>query len=168
MNLKKRQFLVWSAAACIALAGPLVLLIAAIEPVQMGRSSISSVAPNVAASAPATAAAPPVDPAELQQLCSRDLRRPLSADATVAAAPTGAPLTVQLVGIASEPGHSMAMFRKRDGTTAVCALGEVVDDVGGPATVTRIDPDRISIQYLGTVRELAMPRSPLAAESTEP
>ena len=64
--------------------------------------------------------------AELQQLCSLDLRKPLFEGPKALQAASAPPLpqstmTVRLVGMVDEPGHSMAMFQKSDGAIVLCA-----------------------------------------------
>ena len=104
--------------------------------------------------------------AELQQLCDRDLRRPLfdpPPQKVEVAAASRAPMTLSLVGIVKEPGHSMAMFRKNDGAILLCGLGESVDDAGGAVTVTGIDQQKVTIRYGGAVREVTVVPPPASA-----
>jgi hypothetical protein len=99
--------------------------------------------------------------AELQRLCRADLRRPLydppSAAGPSPGGPTTQALTLSLIGTVIEPGHSMAMFRKPAGGTVFCAVGESVDDAGGPVKVLGVDEDKVTVEFAGRTRELALP-----------
>jgi hypothetical protein len=108
--------------------------------------------------------------AELQRLCSLDLRKPLfGSPAASQAAPAPQPqqptMTLRLVGLVNEPGHSMAMFQKTDGSIVFCAQGESVVDAGVPVTVIRIDPPKVTVQRAGTSLELALPPPPTTQPS---
>jgi hypothetical protein len=107
--------------------------------------------------------------AEFERLAALDLRRPLydpPAEPRVAAAHPATPLTVRLIGTVNEPGHSMAMLRKADGSVAVCALGEGVDAAGGRVTVTGIGHRKATVRYGGRSHELVAPPPGKAAAAT--
>jgi len=117
--------------------------------------------------------APPAGPSmeELQRLCAIDLRKPLDADSADAApesaASAGAPLPVQLIGTIHEPGHSMAMLRKANGTIEVCAEGDRVEEGAVSVQVTRVERDKITVKFDGASRELVVPPpTPLEGAST--
>ena len=171
MNRRQRKFLAWSAAALIALIGVVVLLAGLMIPV---RVDLSDSRRPPSASGTRASTGPNADPShfdlvELLPLCDRDLRRPLNADpAAGAGSPSGTPLTLQLVGTANEPGHSMAILKKGDGTVVLGALGDTIDGAGGPSVITRIAPDRISVKYAGSVRELVLPPATTGLEGGGP
>jgi hypothetical protein len=107
--------------------------------------------------------------AELQRLCAMDLRRPLHDSARplsrgrsgpkVAPKPT---MSVRLIGTVNEPGHSMAMFQKRDGSIALCAEGQSVDDAAAKVTVIRIEHQKVTVRHNGRSRELLVAPRPTA------
>jgi hypothetical protein len=101
-----------------------------------------------------------VDLAELQQLCEKDLRGPLfDPPQTRQARPAKRPsMTMSVVGIVSEPGHSMAMLQKSDGTVVLCAEGETVEDAGGPVTVTKVEQQKVTVRYGGEVLDVDVQR----------
>lgn len=157
MTVRQQKHLLWLAAAGIALAAIAILFLGWTLPFRQSANLAPAIAPTPQVAPPN--ARPPLDPREFDTWLARDLRKPLFHESP-AAAQTGAPLTLQLVGTAIEAGHSVAMLRKSDGTFAFCRVGESVDDVGGQARVTRIDADRVSLQYAGALRELQAPRTP--------
>jgi hypothetical protein len=179
MNLRQRKYLVWSVAVLVGLAGAGILLADSLLPIRISdavsdrlRMALQALgAPEQSGGGRIGEQARP-DLAELDQLCAKDLRRPLTGESAAAGGGPnsllGAALTLQLVGTVYEPEHSMAMLRKGDGAVVVCALGESVDDVGGPAVVTQIEMDRISVRYQGAVRELRVPSAPTGMEGFGP
>jgi len=175
MNIRQRKKLLWSAAVLVGLASLGVVLAGWLWPLRINAALSDKLLTTLRGGggpdkAGTTRTRPParLDLAELAQLAARDIRRPLSGPDAASGASPSAALTVQLVGTMQEPGHSMALLKKGDGTFAVCAVGESVDDVGGPAVVTRIDPDRISVQYAGAIRELIIPPTPTVVEGQAP
>ncbi len=102
--------------------------------------------------------------ADLQRVCGVDLRRPLGeappAAGAASGAPAASPMTLRLVGTVNEPGHSVAMFQKPDGAMELCGLGQSIDDAGGAVTVTRIEAQKVTVQYGSQVLELAVAPTP--------
>jgi hypothetical protein len=168
MNVGQRKRLMNGAAVATGLAAAVVLAGGLVFPVRVdvphGQPG-GPAAPATASAATSQQAAGGDDEsrqlAELQQLCSVDLRKPLfEAPKVLRAAPVLPPLpamTVRLVGLANEPGHSMAMFQKPDGSIVWCAPGESVDDASGPVTVTRIEPPKVVVQCAGVSHDLTPP-----------
>lgn len=103
---------------------------------------------------------------DLKRLAARDLRRPLFDEPAErdpgnekAPAPP-APLPLELIGIADEPGHSMAIFRTPTGGIKVCAEGQSVEHGGAAVKVTAIERGGITVLYQGKARELTLPPQP--------
>jgi hypothetical protein len=169
MTVQQRKRAIGLVAGLVGLAGLAILAAAVAVPLETG-------APEPAPQAPAVG--PPPDDrgadqtpgasrptlGELARVSAMDLRRPLhDPPATAAAAPKAAsavPMTVRLVGTIVEPGHSMAVFRKADGSFELCAQGESVTDAGGAVTVTGVAPEKVTVEYAGQAQELAVPPGP--------
>lgn len=101
--------------------------------------------------------------AQLQRLGAMPLRRPLydakqPVATNVRQQPVAKPMTLRLVGTINEPGHSMAMFQKSDGSIELCALNQSIDDAGGAVTVTHIEPNQVTVKYGGQSRDLEIPK----------
>jgi len=101
--------------------------------------------------------------AQLQRLGAMPLRRPLydakqPVATNVSQQPVAKPMTLRLVGTINEPGHSMAMFQKSDGSIELCALNQSIDDAGGAVTVTHIEPNKVIVEYNGQSRDLEIPK----------
>ena len=171
MNVGQRKQLLNGAAVATALAAAAVLAGGLGLPVrvdspqgQPGGAATRALAPP-ATSQPAGADDESRQLAELQQLCSLDLRKPLFEGPPVPQAgpappPQQSTMTVRLVGLVDEPGHSMAMFQKNDGAIVWCAQGESVLDSGVPVMVTRIDPPKVTVLRAGVTLEMALPPPP--------
>jgi hypothetical protein len=169
MTVRQRKRVIGLVAGLVGLAGLAVLVGAVAAPLE-------TAAPGPAPQPPA--GGPPTDQrgadqtpdasrptlGELARVSAMDLRRPLwDPPATAAAAPNAAsavPMTVRLVGTIVEPGHSMAVFRKADGSFELCAQGESVTDAGGAVTVTAVAPEKVTVEYAGQAQELAVPLRP--------
>ena len=97
----------------------------------------------------------------LARLCATDLRRPLyDPPPPPPPPPPTQAMTVQLVGTISEPGHEMAIFRKSDGTIALCGPGESVADVGGAVMVTNVTQEKVTVTYGNKTHELVVAPRP--------
>ncbi len=172
MNVRQRKRAIGLAAAAVGLAAVAVLAAGVAVPLETGPDE-----PDVPSSEGAGGAAR--DPAaeqakaeraraklaELQRVSGLDVRRPLQ-DAPVAGGASKVPMTVRLIGTVDEPGHSMAMFQKKDGTIALCAEGQSVDDAGGAVTVKRIDQQTVTVEYADETIELVL--APAAGGGTRP
>lgn len=100
----------------------------------------------------------------LREVCSIELRRPLFDPPPPPPPPkdqqrtvSSRPMTVRLVGMVYEPGHSMAVFQKPDGTRELCAEGESIDDAGGQVTVKKVEMEKVIVEYGGQSHELIPP-----------
>jgi hypothetical protein len=172
MTVRQRQRAIHLVAGIVGLSGLAVFAAALAVPLDPGAPG-----PDVQGAADGAAAAPAEAPAQatpdaagasledLARVCGMDLRRPLydapsPPPAAGAAAPPAAPMAVRLVGTIVEPGHSMAVFQKPDGSFELCAQGESVADAGGAVAVTAINQDKVTVQYLGQTQELALPPNP--------
>jgi hypothetical protein len=102
---------------------------------------------------------------QLRTLGPRKLRGPLTdvkrptkvADARVAPKVS---LTVSLIGTAREPGHSMAAFRKQDGTLQWVAQGETFETASGEVTLQAVSDVGVTVSLAGTKIKLAIPEEP--------
>lgn len=173
MTVRRRKMLIWLLAGALAAPSVAVVALGLTVPVRVetDQPSMTSGGPSEEPSAKAMAAASRdrqrrAAMAQLLQLCQRDLRKPLydsdspaeaEADRTAARRPGPSSLTLRLIGTVNEPGHSMAMFQKKDGSIALCAQGESVDDAGGPVTVTRVEYEKVSVQCGNRAHELVIP-----------
>jgi hypothetical protein len=172
MNLRQRKRIIGLAAALLGLGAVAVLAVGLILPVQIAatpaaaRAEVARVVPPPAGP-PAKSAADAAQAlaADLQRLSGRDLRRPLFDSPAEArgtpGSPVRPPLTMQLIGTLNEPGHSMAMLQKADGSVVLCAQGQSVDDAGGKVTVTRIEKQKISVLYADEPQDLVVVPVPL-------
>ena len=109
--------------------------------------------------------APSFDAAALAQLAAMDLRRPLfdpePPPNMAGQANAGAPaLTVELIGTAREPGHSMALFRRPNGIVEVRGEGETLENAPGLLTVVRVTTAAVTVQHAGQVFDLQPPPPP--------
>ncbi len=171
MNVRQRKRLIALAAALVGLAAAGVLVAGFLVPVTVPVHEVApasdgpDVAPNPNGDqAPARDGSLPALPAlpTLQRLCGRNLRRPLYDPPPVARAAAPKPaMTVQFIGTVIEPGQSVAMFRKSDGSIAWCAPGESVEDAGSEVRVTSVEYDKVTVQFAGESRELVIaPETP--------
>ena len=168
MNVRNTKLALWSTALLLPLAGIVVLWVGWFAPLPADRPVAAPIGPVPATTTQSTPASPGrLNLAQLQQLCSKDLRRPLT-DRGGAAGPQATSLTLQLVGTVVEKGHSFAILKKGDGTITFCALGDSVDDAVGPVVVTDIDSDGINVRYAGAVKRLSPPPARNALEGITP
>lgn len=102
----------------------------------------------------------------LVRLCERDLRAPLFDAPTpvavetvepAAPAPTSTGLSVKLLGTIIEPGHSMAMLQKSDGSVALIEAGQSIDDGGAKVVVAVVELRRVVIRIGNESHELVLP-----------
>ena len=154
MTQRHQQHILHGVSAAVLLAAAGVLLAGWKTPVWVGSSRMASRTPVAATQKDVPRA---VELPELQALCRRDLRPSLTDKPAAVAAATFA---VQLVGTVNEPGHSVAILKKADGTTAICGVGEAVTDGTVVAVVRGIDADRVRMEVAGAMQELHMPRAP--------
>ena len=170
MNARNTRRLILSAAALVALGAVIVLAVGLRRPVvdAGGASSVGNDDRDAtaAASAPSEASleeSRQADLAQLQQLCGLDLRRPLYDPPPASASASqpmagGTPMTARLIATADEPDHSIAVFQKSDGSLEMCGQGQSFQDAGGIVTVTRIDHQKVVVQYAGGAQELVVPQ----------
>jgi hypothetical protein len=175
MNVRQRKRLIQYAgvvvAACSAavLAGGLVVPVelesARTVPVKSARFGTES---RPATESPQSQLRPSL--AELRKTCSVDLRRPLfdkpppekkPPAGVVSRKPVASANGIRLVGIADEPGHSMAMFQKPDGAIGVCAAGGSIDIKGNPLTVVSIRNRTVTVKYAGSTRRFEILPQPV-------
>lgn len=175
MTMRQKKILMTCGAAACALGAAVVLAAGLLTPVAVspGRALPADRAPRPATHAQADPSAPDagVTLEELRALCAVDLRRPVAAAASAGqpATPsaTALPLAVRLLGTADEPGHSMAIFQKGDGTIELVAQGEAVQDAGGAVKVTRIAGPKVTVEYAGQTCELTVPLPPAGGDANE-
>lgn len=120
------------------------------------RSTAQSAAPG--------AGWPELDRATLRRLAGRPWRQPLfeptepEPNQPEKNAPDPAPsITLRLIGTAHEPGRSVAILRKSDGSTELCERGQSFTDRGATVTVTDIGPRAVTVEVNGSPRELTLP-----------
>lgn len=175
MKVRRRKSVIWLAAALLGAISASVLAWGVGYPVRVGATGAGE-APEPASRAVASDKAadgsadrdrrPPVE--ELVRLCEMELRRPLyepepaereRADAEPGDEPKASTsMTVRLIGTINEPGHSMAMFQKKDGSVELCAEGRSIEDGEGEVTVIEIEHQRVTVRHAGRERELVTPR----------
>ncbi|MFW5839856.1 MAG: hypothetical protein ACOCZE_04670 [Planctomycetota bacterium] len=101
-----------------------------------------------------------LDPDQLARLTQVDLRRPLYDDQVTQTPRSAAPraqLTVRLIGIAVEPGHSVAMLIDPAGKILLAQAGETVEIPGGPMKVIAVLDDSIRVEFQGRIQALPLP-----------
>lgn len=100
------------------------------------------------------------DRADLERLCSRNLRRPLIDPVPLPPPPPPppAPLAIQLAGTIVEEGHSRAMVVGTDGRMQLKRVG----DRCGEAQILSIEAGGITVLHQGRTVELRVqkPKSP--------
>jgi hypothetical protein len=118
------------------------------------------------ATSPTQATARPSLPT-LKRLASMPLRRPLrEPDKEKDTQKTKAkpnpeprePLGVTLIGTVIEPGHSMAILKKRDGTIELCRTGQQIKHNGRAVKVITVTRRGATVTYAGQKRRLQMPK----------
>jgi hypothetical protein len=93
--------------------------------------------------------------AQIEQLASLDLRRPLYDTPAAAAAPAQRPpLALKLAGTIVEPGHSRAVLVGPEGKVELKSVGQSV----AGAEVLRIDPESVTVRYLDQEVQLTLQR----------
>jgi hypothetical protein len=161
-------------ATCLGAAGAAVLAVGFAMPVELPvtaspapRGSATSLSKPVQAQTGRTAFAPQSALDELQRLSAVDLRAPLFDPPPALPAPAAevpvahrSTMTLRLVGTIVEPGHSMAMFQKPDGSIALCAQGQSIDEAAATVTVTHVSHHRVTVQFAGQSIELDLPEAP--------
>jgi hypothetical protein len=173
MNVRQRKQLIGLVAALLALGAVASLVAGLAVPVGVDppKQAAAKNDPGVAAQAAVASSQKAAEKsrrllAQLQPLCAVELRRPLTDPPGSTQGGSGGsgqpqrPMTVRLVGLASEPGHSMAVFAKGNGAIEICPQGQSIDDAGGPVTVTKIELDKVTVQYGGQSQVLTLPPVP--------
>jgi hypothetical protein len=169
MNARNTRRLILLAAATVTLGAVIVLAVGLRLPVIEADSVLAAGKDDQDATSTTTSApsdesleeSQQADVAQLQQLCGLDLRRPLYDPPQVAMsqpAAGGGPMTARLIATADEPDHSIAVFQKSDGSVEMCGQGQSFEDAGGTVTVTRIESQKVIVQYAGGVQELVVPQ----------
>ncbi len=169
MSRQQQQRWMKRSTIILIMAAGLVLLLGLLLPVKTmeaepGKSG--AVVPTATAAAGATNQGsanvnPKADLAGLQKLANYNWRRPVFGDAAdeefMAGDGTGRAMSLKLVGVVVEPGHSMALFQKPDGSVEVCPVGQMVDDSGGKVKVTKVEVDRAVVVFGGVTQTLMVP-----------
>jgi hypothetical protein len=112
---------------------------------------------------------PQVALANLRKVAAMDLRQPLyeakqaqkqqqKRQKTEKRTPAPESLKIELIGTFLEPGHSMAMLRKQDGTIKICPEGQSIEHGQQQVTVTRVARRKATIRLGGKTHELVMPK----------
>jgi hypothetical protein len=148
MNLKLTKFKLRLAAALMGAASALVVAVALLMPVAPAASSVEgrAFASITTRSATTESAAPGTDFSDLLDV---SLSKPL-----VDVRPPARPLPVagaasviglRLTGTIVEPMHSYAVFTDPAGKTEIKSVG----DLAGGSTISAINPDSVTLQYMG-------------------
>ena len=66
-------------------------------------------------------------------------------------------IPVSLVGIVREPGHSMALFETKNGSIAVCGVGERLEPAAGGVALVRIAGRKAVVRFRGRTTALELP-----------
>ncbi len=168
MNARQKKKMILLAAAVIALGAAAILAWAVLAPVRVepGKPNIgkfSSGAKNPVGGAVGENADITDNLAlnELQRLCSMNLRRPLYEKKTepekpnvVKASSSNASISVELVGTATEPGHSVAFLKTKNGIIELCPAGGSIENDGDMITVTSVEHKKATVKYGGKTYEL--------------
>jgi len=178
MNVRQRKRSIQFAGVFVAVCTAAVLTAGLVLPVEVDSSR--PVPGKRAGSAPASRPAegkgtedslrPTL--ADLRKTCALNLRRPLfdkpppkkkPIAGKTPRKPVASATGIRLVGIADEPGHSMAMFQKPDGSIGVCAEGGSIDIKGSRLSVISIKDRKVTVTYGGSTRQFAILPPPGAA-----
>jgi len=168
MTTRQNKRLLILLAAAIGCGAVVVLVAGCLLPVRVPRTDAvdPDVKPVRAADDTQSNVARSVDLNDLQRLCAMPLRRPLfdapkpQATRTTTAQPVTQPMTARLVGIALEPGYSVALFQKQDGTMAICAVGESFKDGSADVTVKQVTATQVTVHHAGRPLQLPVPVPP--------
>ncbi len=99
-----------------------------------------------------------LDLSELQRLCAKDFHRPLydpePKERKVSKTSKKTPMTMRLVGTATEPGHSVAILLSKDGSVELCSPGQSIETACGTITVTRVEHRKATVRHGGKTYEL--------------
>lgn len=126
----------------------------------LSRDVVAADPASEAGDAPTTEEKPSL--AALRRVASLDLRQPLFEPSPPTTPqrdprPTGAKLSLDLLGTVDEPGHSYAILALGSGEIELRGEGEVVDTPGGTVTVLEVEPRRVVVRHGGQRIELEMP-----------
>ncbi len=178
MTRQKQQYWMKLTAATLMVVSLLVLLMGVLLPVKteaVEAETQSLMGTNAAGAGTATPPAKTttidrVDLAALLKVARVNWQRPVFAeggdDELAAGDGSGLPMSLRLVGVVYEPGHSMAIFQRQDGSMEVCPVGQMVDDAGGNVKVTRVEVDRAVVVFGGVTQTLMVPMQTEASMTT--
>jgi len=179
MTIRRRKQLLYTAAgllvaltvACVGLGLAMPVTTPRVDaeppvPIRPVAGADDSADPATAAgnAAAPTAGWPELDRATLRRVANRPWRQPLFAqpepdpEQPEPAQPSPAPsINLRLIGTAHEPGRSVAILRKSDGTTELLEQGQSFTDRGATITVSAIGPRSATVEVNGSPRELKLP-----------
>lgn len=172
MGVRRRKRLIWIGTIVLGLSAVGILIWGFIAPRDVsvpvtGPAEISQQATGSADSAWRNQKSLDERPthAELDPILSLNLRRPLydpvvsapQRAATPKPAATASPIPVRLIGTIHEPGHSMAMFQKSDGSIEVCPQGQSVKDGQKEVKVITIGRRTVTVEHEGQSQDMAVP-----------
>jgi hypothetical protein len=63
-----------------------------------------------------------------------------------------------------EPGYSMAMIQKSDGTIELCEPGQSLEDQGATVTVVEVASQTVTVRHDDQLHELTVPPPPGGSE----
>jgi hypothetical protein len=160
------------AAAALLLVAGAVVVVGMATPVSVevgpppGIQTVAAGPPGPAEEAAPRRSFPAPEAEVLAAVARKPLRQPLfDQSQPVAPTQTTTPqptytLRVRLIGLAHEPGHSVAMLRKSDGTIELAAEGHQFNDAGSQLTVAAIEPEQVIIDSPGGRHTLQLPLNP--------
>jgi hypothetical protein len=164
MKLRAKVKCLYAASGMAGLLSVAVVAAALAAPLELtpARPDVPSLSDHAPGSEDAEAEkADSVDPERLAQLAQLDLRRPLYDDQEPATEPVASrprqPLAIRLIGIAVEPGHSVAMLVRRDGAIVLAQEGETVDVAGGVVKVLQVGDNSVEVEFQGRQSTLRLP-----------
>lgn len=172
MTVRQTNHLIVAAAGLVAVACIVVLTAGLGMEVRVQSAdliegdTVATLQPKAPTQGPA--ARPEHDLAELRRICQRDLRRPLfDPPATPVPAEFQVPLSLSLIGIVNEPGHSMALIQKGDSSVVLCAVGETVESPAGVVTIVAVEPQSVTVRHGQSLQKLELSVPVSAQEGTQ-
>ncbi|QDU70613.1 hypothetical protein [Mucisphaera calidilacus] len=166
MNLRQRKNAMAGLAGCIAAAGVVVLILAFTLTIERPQTDVDLTDAETGAAGSAsqpttiTRAGPTLN--ALRQAAALDLRRPLydPSPPPQVQRPTTTQLPVELVATIDDADASVAILRKRDGTTEIALAGESITTPNGTITVTAVKQRSVEISFRNASHTLTLPVEP--------
>jgi hypothetical protein len=169
MNYRRKTRLLSLGALGLALVTGAILVAGFLLPVEVEAQETQT--PGVSETQPAASRRSSSQPSpmaqvyeQLEQLASRPLRRELEEPRkSTPQRPAGLPrpkLSISLVGTAREPGHSMAVFGKPDGSIQWVRPGETIETPSGNVTLEQVTAAGVTVRFAGETVQLELPATP--------